>query len=175
MPCMTLEEFTQLPAMEHQIPELHRGILVFKKRPNKRQDGRIFRVRRALQAWADLEGVLLLHLPFCPLPENEVRVADLAFVPQARWDSAATSAYFPGAPDWVIEVLWNAHTPDSIEEKTQLCLANGCREFWLVDNENQSVKVITAAGTKTYRRNEHIPLLVLNGYLLPAANLFAQH
>jgi Uma2 family endonuclease len=175
MPRMTVHEFAQLPASADHIQELHGGELVLNQRPNKRQDGRLFRVRRALQSWADAAGILSLHFHFCPLPEHEVRVADLAFVTQARWDAAPAEGYFPGAPDWVIEVLSKDDTPEAIEEKKQICLSNGCREFWLVDNEKERVHVTTPAGTKTYRSNDHLPLSLPGAPPLSAAKLFPQH
>jgi Uma2 family endonuclease len=177
---MTAAEFANLPSSGDYIAELHNGALVLNKRPNKRQDGRLFRVRRALQAWADEAGILSLHFPFCPLPDYEVRVADLAFITQARWDAAPQDGYFPGSPDWVIEVLSKDDAPEAIAEKRQICLANGCQQFWLVDNEKERVEVTrvevtTSAGTKTYRPNDHIPLDPQNQQFLSAARLFPQH
>lgn len=172
---MTVNEFAQLPASEQHIQELHDGEIVLHKRPNKRQEGRLFRARRALQFWTNPAGILSLHLPFCPLPEYEVRVAHLAFVQQSRWDAAGEHSYFPGSPDWVIEVLNKECSQEdaaAIEAKKQLCLASGCTAFWLVDNNEERVELSTAKGTKTYRRNGHIPLFGLGEHTLSAAKFF---
>ena len=74
-------------------------------------------------------------MPFAPLPEYELRVADVAYLSPERFAQADPEDYIRGAPDLVIEVLSPSNTAAEIYEKEKLCLENGSREFWVVDPE----------------------------------------
>jgi Uma2 family endonuclease len=58
-----------------------------------------------------------------------------------------------------------SNSAEELQEKKQLCLANGCREFWVVYPKLEQVDVSTAAGTRTYRRGDTITLTVLDGHV----------
>jgi Uma2 family endonuclease len=87
-------------------------------------------------------GFLTNELPFRPAPEHQAWEADVGFVSQARWD-ADDNDYFLGAPDLVIEVLSKNNTMDEILERQDICLSNGCVEFWTVDPKRRTVMVTT--------------------------------
>ena len=54
-------------------------------------------------------------------------------------------------------------------EKEQLCLDNGCQEFWVIDPKRRIVRVSTPDGhSKTYQTGQQIPLL-FGGELAVAA------
>jgi Uma2 family endonuclease len=111
-------------------------------------------------------GIVETELPFRALPEYDLRVADVAYVTRERWEDAGDDDLF-GARDVVIEVLSPSNSAIEINEKTALCLDNGCREFWAVDLRLRLVKVSTPDGlTRTYRSGESIPLVFADGQLL---------
>ncbi len=65
-----------------------------------------------------------------------------------------------GAPELVVEVLSPSNSASEIFEKEELCLENGCQEFWVVDPKRHVVKVSTPDGaSKTYQTGQKIPLM----------------
>ncbi len=117
-------------------------------------------------------GIVETELPFRALPENDLRVADVAFVTHERWREAGDDDLF-GAPDLTIEVLSPSNTASEIYEKIALCIENGCREFWVVDPRLRQVKVSTPDGlTRTYRSGESIPLVFAENESLKVDSIF---
>ena len=159
----TIEEFRRLPESEAYILELRNGEVVQVTRPKKRHGERVYRIRRSLQPIADQTGYLKEEFSFRPLPEYELRVADLAYVPWERWNRVPDDDYLPGAPDFVVEVASPSNTAEELQEKKQLCLDNGCEEFWVVYPRLGQVDVSTRQGTRTYRAGETIALTVFPG------------
>jgi Uma2 family endonuclease len=86
------------------------------------------------------------EFPFRPAPEYEVWVADVALFSLALWEQTADDDYFRGVPAIVIEVLSPSNSASEMLEREDICLRNGGREFWLVDPQRESVKVIRADG-----------------------------
>lgn len=117
-----------------------------------------------LQPFAEGRGVLVMEFGFRALPEYEARRADVAFITYERLEGALAEDEFFGAPDLVIEVLSPSNTAAEIDDKEALCLANGCREFWVVNERRQTVRV-TRPGepVRWYRRGDSIPLEILGG------------
>jgi Uma2 family endonuclease len=57
-----------------------------------------------------------------------------------------------------------SNTTTEIYEREQICLANGAREFWVVDPDGRQVKVTTPHGrTVTWQANHEIPLRLFGG------------
>ena len=74
----------------------------------------------------------------------------------------------------VIEVLSASNTVTEMLEKEQLCLANGCQEFWVVDPDLRIVKVMTPDGRGiTYHSGQEIPLSLLNNARISVDAVFA--
>lgn len=169
---VTVAEFRNLPDSEAYIFELHHGEVVRVTRPKKRHDDRVYRLERRLQPSAEPLGYLTKEFSFRALPEYELRVADLAFVPWERWDAVADDDNLAGAPDFVVEVASPSNSAEELQEKKQLCLDHGCREFWIVYPKLEQVDVSTAAGTRTYRRGETIDLTVLAGQSVDVGSIF---
>jgi Uma2 family endonuclease len=168
---MTFAEFEQLPEPQSFHYELHHGELV-KVAPPKQEHFLIQReLRRRLEAAAGDTGVVDTEIGFRALPEQEYRVADVAFVSMARWEEIPRNGNLLGAPELVIEVLSPSNTVTEIFDKEQLCLEHGCIEFWVVDPIRSQVKVSTRDGhTLTYRQGQQIPLLF--GGTLPVEVIF---
>ncbi len=86
---------------------------------------------------------------------------------------ARPADYFHGAPDLVIEVLSPSNTKAEMRDKATLCLANGCLEFWVLDEMKRQVAVSTPNGvTITYRSGQVIPLRLFGDASLAVDQIF---
>jgi Uma2 family endonuclease len=157
---MTIEEFRKLPEDSGPLyHELRHGELVPVTRPKLKHTRIQKRLERLLEAVAGETGPVVMELSFRPLPEHELRIADVAYVGRVRWEQGDPEDNLSGAPDLVIEVLSPSNTAAEIYDKEQICLANGAREFWVVDPDRHQVKVSTPDGhTITYHAGQEIPL-----------------
>jgi len=120
-------------------------------------------VQKRLMALLDSAGgggSALMEVGFRPLPEHELRVADVAYASGQRWSEQDPAGHFRGVPEMVIEVLSPSNTAAEMLDKEQICLENGGREFWVVDIDRRQVKVSTPDGrTVAYKSGQEIPLL----------------
>jgi Uma2 family endonuclease len=104
--------------------------------------------------------------PDRPLPEYELRGADVAFVSQQRWDATDDDDNLHGSPDLVIEVLSPSNTKAEIHDKAVLCLSTGTLQFWVLDPKRNTISV-TPQGNEPvlYRTGDRIPLPLFGGEL----------
>ena len=87
---MTFAEFERIPnPPEGSFPyELRHGELV-KVAPPKFQHSRVqWQLRRLLETAAGSAGVVTIEIGFRALSEYEYRIADVAFISQARWEGS---------------------------------------------------------------------------------------
>jgi Uma2 family endonuclease len=168
---MTVAEFQQLPEPEAHYHELRHGELFKVTRPKLNH---IIAQKRLLSLLDALDaGAAFTEFGFRPRPEHELRVADVALITRDRWATINPKDHFHGAPDLVIEVLSPSNTAAEMLEKVQICLENGCREFWIVDLDRRQVKVSTPGGhTSWYRPGQKIPLLFVPGKVLAVDAIF---
>jgi Uma2 family endonuclease len=97
-------------------------------------------------------GVVATRYGFRTNSEYEYRIVDIAIISRARWDAIDPDGYPMGAPEIAIDL--------ESEDAQQLCLKNGCREFWVVDPRRQTVRVSTPDGhSRTYQTGQTIPLM----------------
>lgn len=62
-----------------------------------------------------------------------------------------------------------------MNDREQLCLSSGCRQFWAVDPDLKLVKVTTPDGvTHTYRSGSTISLREFGGESIAAESLFTE-
>jgi Uma2 family endonuclease len=156
---MTFAEFERLPESQSFRYELHHGELVKVAPPKQRHHSIQLRIVRLLWVASGDAGEASTEFGFRPLPEHEYRVADVAFVSRERWRGIPPDGWLQGAPELVIEVLSASNTASEILDKEQLCLENGCLEFWVVDPIRSQVKVSTSDGhMHIYKQGEQIPL-----------------
>ena len=84
-----------------------------------------------------------MEVSFRPFPEHELWAADVAYLSAARFRQADPEDNIQGAPDLVIEVLSPSNTASEMLDRERICLANGAREFWVVDPASCLIRVIT--------------------------------
>jgi Uma2 family endonuclease len=81
--------------------------------------------------------------------------------------------YFNGAPEVIVEVLSPSNTAREIAEKARISLANGTREFWVLDGKRRQVEVTTKDGRVTvYQSGEEIPLYFAPGKSIAVDAIF---
>jgi len=160
---ITVEEFRRLPESTGDYEyELHYGELVPLSRPKLKHHILQAKLRNLLRPLAPSGGWLDSEVAFRALPEYDFRVADVAFVSPERWKTADPEDNIHGSPDLVIEILSPSNTAHEMYDKEQLCLATGCREFWVVDQDARYVRVARTNGpSAVYRTGQHVPLQVL--------------
>jgi Uma2 family endonuclease len=100
----------------------------------------------------------LVEFPYRPLPEHELWAADVAYARRERWQPADLESIFSGAPDLIVEVLSPSNTASEMDEKSALCLENGCIEFWVVNPKTRSITVHTSGNWKRYKTGDSVPV-----------------
>lgn len=170
---MTVAEFRELPEDSGPVyHELRHGEPVAMTRAKLKH----FKIQRNLRAllapFAEPGSCVELEVAFRPLPENELWVADVAYVSAERFHAADDEDYLRGAPELVIEVLSPSNTAEEMNDCEHICLANGAREFWVVDSKRRQIKVSTPDGhTVTFRENDEIAVPFASGARLKVADV----
>jgi len=157
---MTVEEFQSLPEDRGETyHELHHGELISMTRPKMKHWLIQRNLTDLLRPLVEPESCIGTEMVFRPLPENELWAADVAYHSAERAGIVDPEDNILGAPDLVIEVLSPSNTAGELYDKEQICLANGSKEFWVVDPNRRRVRVTTADGhTKTYETGQQVPL-----------------
>jgi Uma2 family endonuclease len=170
---MTFAEFEQLPDDVCRRHELRHGELVEVAEPKLGHAIRQHHLAQLLRSASGAAAFVTIEFGFRVLPEYEYRRGDVVYISPERLAAAKGADYFHGAPDMVIEVLSPSNTKAEMRERATLCLANGCLEFWVVDEKNQLIMVSTPNGvTVTYHSGQVIPLPLFGGASLPVDRIF---
>lgn len=140
---ITLEEFERLPDKDG-IQELLDGEVVEMPPPKRRHSRIVQNVETILlrrldrsRVWTET-GFLIGRQ--CPQP-------DVAVI---HVDQGEERGWFAKSPMIAVEVASRGNTPDELEFKKDLYLANGCHEVWIVYDKTRTVVVHTASGSETY-------------------------
>jgi len=157
---MTVEEFREMPEDNGPVyHELRHGVPVAVARPKLKHALIQRNLRQLLTPFAESGSLVDSGLAYRPLPEDELWVADVAYVSAERFRRADPDDNIRGAPELVIEVLSPSNTAAEIYEKERTCLAGGSREFWVVDPDRAQIKVTTPDGrTVTWQATDEIPV-----------------
>ena len=151
----TFDEFLNLPDPPSGHLELHHGQVILVP-PRKHRHAEIQQaLLELLLPLTRGKGLLTIEFPF-RAPGHEAWQADVGFVREDR--RAGITDYLMGAPDLVIEVLSPSNTVDEINDKMDICMANGCLSFWVVDPKRRLVSVTEGDVTRQYRASASIPL-----------------
>jgi Uma2 family endonuclease len=162
---MTVEEFQDLPLDRGPVlHELRNGEVVTFARPKAKHYSLQKRLERLLEARAGHLGFVGIEMPFRAVAQFDLRAADVAFVSQERWNAIDPDDNLRGAPELVIEVKSPSNTWAELRERASLCLANGCHDFWIVDEKTRTITAIDRAGRATkYSEGDSIPLPLFGG------------
>jgi Uma2 family endonuclease len=170
---ISVEQFRQLPEGEY-LYELHYGEVVALTRPRAGHLERQHRLLMLLSPRLADFGAVRIEYPYRPLPEFDLRAADIAAISRARWDVIDPDDNLHGAPELVIEVKSPSNTDRQLRELAVLCLSNGALEFWIVDADRKSVTVIRREGAATvFPAGTSVPLSAFGGAELAVDEIFA--
>jgi Uma2 family endonuclease len=170
---ISVEQFRQLPEGEYQY-ELHHGEVVALTRPRARHLELQHRLLMLLSPRLAAFGAVRIEYPYRPLPEFELRAADVAAISRSRWDAIDPDDNLHGAPELVIEVKSPSNTERQLRELVALSLNNGAIEFWIVDIEKKCVTVIRRDGaTSVSSTGDSLSLAAFGGGDLPVDEIFA--
>ena len=170
---MTFAEFEQLPDEVCRRHELRHGELVEVSEPKLKHSLMQHRVVQLLSSAYGTAAFVTMEFGFRGLPEHEYRRADVVCISPERLAAAKGLDYFQGAPDMVIEVLSPSNTKAEMRERAAVCLANGCLEFWVLDEKKRQVSVSTPDGaTIACHSGQTIPLRLFGDASLPVDQIF---
>lgn len=81
------------------------------------------------------------------LSDYDAVIPDLAFVRNERWDEVVSGEKFTRAVDLVIEIISSGkeNRERDLKFKRQLYAKHGVEEYWIVDRENQCVRIYRLA------------------------------
>ncbi|MEM8642211.1 MAG: Uma2 family endonuclease [Cyanobacteria bacterium P01_G01_bin.54] len=92
-------------------------------------------------------------------------VPDIAVIRWAsipRTETGEVANLFERSPDWTIEILSPAQSPNRVAAKIMACLQHGCELGWLIDPGDRSVMVFRPKQEPAFYRDDQT-LPVLNG------------
>jgi Uma2 family endonuclease len=169
---MSFEEFEQLPESNWMRQELHRGELIEVPPPKHGHMLIELRLRKLLEN-ADNSGIVATEMGFRPTSGPDYLIADIVFIPRKRWDAIPPDGYMMGAPELVIEVRSPSNRTPKMRQRRQICLENGCLEFWIVDSKLGEVEVSTPDGYSiTYKSGQQLPLFFATGSTIAVDAIF---
>ena len=172
---MTFAKFEQLPDEVCRRHELRHGELVEVPDPKLKHSLRQYHLVQLLKSAGGAGAFVTTEFGFRALPEYEYRRADVDYISPERLAAAKGWDYFQGAPDMVIEVLSPSNTKAEMRDKAALCLANGCLEFWVLDDRKRQVSVSMPNGlTVTYHSGQTIPLRLFGDASLQVDKIFEE-
>ena len=159
---LTVEEFLKLPEPPEGHLELHHGEVVLVP-PPKWGHQEIQALIMAILIGVARQYKVRMEMAFRPSPEHEVWVADVGMVSAVRAAATGFDDYLAGAPELVVEVLSPNNTVDEINAKMNVCMANGCLSFWVIDPKFRQVSVTEGDLTRHYRGSASISCPLLDG------------
>jgi Uma2 family endonuclease len=170
---MTVAEYWELPEGGEVTYELQHGEVIDVTRPKAWHAVLQVELQDSLRTKLMKFGRVVVAWAYRPVPEFELRAADVALVSWERWRTMDRNDALRGAPDLVIEVKSPSNTRRQLQELMTLCLNNGATEFWVVDGVNAGVTVTRRDGSVTlYRRGDAIPLQAFGSDELLVADIF---
>jgi Uma2 family endonuclease len=170
---ITVEQFRQLPESGEHSYELHHGKVIAMTRPKAGHFMQQVRFVDLLQPKLSGFGRVVMEFPYRPVPEFELRAADVALVSHERWNGMDRQDNLRGAPELVIEMISPSNTRNRLRDTVSLCLANGAQECWLVDLKRKSITVVRRDGTTSlYEGDTEIPLTAFGSDSLRLADIF---
>jgi len=168
---LTIAEFDALPEDDERLFELHEGELVEMTFPVSLHSRLQRRIAKLLEMKLGTLGEVDIELPFqvANVPRQTKRRADIAFVTHERWSQVPWNRLVEGVPDLIVEVVSPSNSVPKLNRDARFFLANGAREFWVVDPETQTISVRRQDHTsREYEPGDTIPLCFGEGSLAVA-------
>ncbi|MDX2182172.1 MAG: Uma2 family endonuclease [Bryobacteraceae bacterium] len=111
---------------------------------------------------------------FAVLPESETEFRELhngevVYMSAPKKRHSETT----GAPDFMVEVMSPSNSRAEMLEREELCLANGCHEFWTMYPEERRIRVATPSQVLIYDPTDMIACSLFPGWSAKVSELFA--
>lgn len=111
------------------------------------------------------------------LSDTNVVEPDITFVSASRMDIIGVDAIL-GAPDLVVEVISASDPERDLVRKRDIYARHGVGEYWIVDPEARSIRVMTLEGDAyrvagEYGEGDVLPSGTLGGLALEVGSVFA--
>ena len=98
---------------------------------------------------------------------------DISFVAGAEINSLA-QGYYPGSPDFAVEVRSPNDRRAGVERKTALWLSLGAKSVWLVDPKSRTVEVVRSSGERRlFQENDELIDDTVPGFRVKVSEIFA--
>jgi len=126
-PVTSWDEFLLLPERPENAKryELHDGEVVVVSLPRPWHLKRQTQIHRLLLPLAGERGIIACEFPYRPAPNLQYWVVDLAFVPQADWDTMPLEQWQVYAPPLIIEILSPSNTAVKINRQRMTAMSAG--------------------------------------------------
>lgn len=176
---LTYEDYLLFPD-DGRRHELIQGDHFMTPAPNTKHQRISLRLSSTLEAWVRRNHLgLVLTAPYdVVLSDEDVVQPDLLFISTARL-SIVTDTNVRGAPDLIVEILSEATRKKDEVTKRKLYERYGVQEYWLVDPELETIKILRLSGDHYVRAAELakeaqdvLTTPLLPGLSLPLAELF---
>lgn len=167
----TFEQFEQYPddGMKH---ELIQGEHIVVPPPKFRHTRVQQKLQDALRPFVQSRrlGEIYIEAGFKLSPDTFLQ-PDVSFLRSVQLAATDPDGYLEGAPAIAIEVLSDSNTPAKVARKTELYLADGSEEVWIVDPIKREVRVyLRRAAARTVSQDLQSDLLP--GWSMNVAALF---
>jgi|SRR5947209_4812733 len=143
---ITIDEFLKRPQREDEYDEeLIDGEVVLFAKPTK---GHTEIVSRALVKLSPLQeqGFVVCGNVACRLSEDSLPNADIGVFRRERWDSVDPEDFVREAPSLAIEVISPRDQLSQLLRKSELYLAHGAEQVWMINPGTRSIEVLEQGG-----------------------------
>jgi Uma2 family endonuclease len=170
---ITVEEYRALPEKPGCYVELHHGELVEVPIPKFGHWRLMNDLVDLLKPLAGELGLVGYQFPFRAVPEYDLRAARVAFLSRARWKACDPDDNLHGAPEIVVELVSEQYKAMDLNEKEELCLQNGCLEFWAIYQMRRTVTITNREFVSVrYSEGDQIPLALFGNATLSVDAIF---
>ena len=174
---LTYEDYQNAPDDERY--ELLDGELVMIAAPNVAHQKALFRIARLVEDFVlerGLGGVFIAPTDVV-LSDTNVVQPDVIFVSKERM-SVVGDANIQGAPDLVIEIVSPNNPERDLVRKRDIYARHGVGEYWIVDPEARSIRVMALEGSTysiigEYEAGDKLTSPTLKGLRLEVEGVFA--
>jgi len=169
---VTFEQFEQYPddGMKHELIQGEHTVVP----PPKFRHTRVQqKLQDALRQFVHSHrlGEIYIEAGF-KLSSDTFLQPDVGFVGSSQLDATDPDGYLGGAPAIAIEVLSESNTPAKIAKKTNLYLAHGSQEVWIVDPSRREVPIQRPDGASQTVAAGELRSDVVPGWSIHVESLF---
>ena len=171
------KDYKSLPESETKRYELMEGELVMVPSPSFEHQRLSRNLEFILHSFVQEKKLgTIVHAPLDVHLGDDVVQPDILFVSKER-ASIITEEEIRGAPDLVVEILSPATAERDRTYKKTLYARHGVKEYWIVDPEEKTIKVMTLGkagfeSSGTYKKSDILKSSIFSGLLINLSEIF---